>query len=1715
MNKRFKRLLSLLLCLLMFVSVAQPAFAVGTIAPVGDGMDREIGEGDLRPFGDLVADEEGEEEFFTLEAEDEETGLKVTVDSPFGALPTLAELRIERVDVEDVREAIEEAAGEEQNILMAVDISFWMDGIELEPEDPVRVIIQAPELEGVENMSLIHVPDEDAPETVALIDRDDLTFELESNEICFKSSDFSVYAVVEEGDSGDEARAEVNFYNLHKQTTPIATVYVKNSDELLADGATHEEGHSYINDIVYDPGIGEIFAEDSGLLFRGWTIDAADANPNSTNYGPNYDENTKIYTVDEICSYLDKLTFVEGQTKINIYAVILKYVTITYIGETENVSLGAHTVMMPLTATSTEYTVNMAYTPGGEQNFEGWLIADADERSNVASAVYSYEDDDGETHTHTYTAAEIAASGTVFPNTTVLQVKGNITFSVSAPMGHWLVFNENGKGATYCAPQFIKSGEVTHLPRPWDDMHRNGYSFAGWFYGTEETVNGKVVITLGAEFHFGDPLEENTTVYAKWNAASTANYTVIFWKQNIACDGYDFDSSQTLSGNVGASITATHNNGRVTVTGATAYTVPTGFQYERADSGKSITPEGDTIVNVYCERQTYTLTFVVPNSNYITYYYGDDQYSDATMSSTAVTNQNTINTLESSSRKKTITGFEVSYTGNYSTTSSYNTYYIKKGESWYQITAEGRWVYNANTILRLPSSGNTTVKTITAKYETYIGDQFPIVGTDGYAYDHGERWKPGTNSLGWNEVMTYVDAMREQSVTFTLDVAKRPLKTMTYWVEALPTDTDPQTAPTLYKGQNNTVVTVPNGMKFVQYFSTDARYTGVTEEDLVELDGYNFLGIDTQGSMVTDSSNKTFLAYIWDGNSDGTVNIYYTRKVYTIHFEDGIYVDGSNKQLTDYNRQPGWKTVSNVVFGSSIASYNKGGENYYTPENTAYGGFVFEGWFIDDACTSGYTFTNMPKGDLTVYAKWRQVQFRVFLHPNVPNSDTSLNWGSESQAMNFRISEGGKISAPTGTRTNFEFVGWFTDPELKSVFNASVVALTHGNVTTPYDKTVPTDNAAMITNSEGQLVHKPLNKYAELDPGDAGYNADTERFWITTRFDLYAKWKAVTEGAKGINIVYDAYGFEYGENDFRNGSGAPSDTVQYEDNSYAIAQAASTAPVTGAGERKLQFLYWEVMTWNGSEFVPSGETVYPGEEFLVLKANARVQDIEDPDPEEPTVTKIYTIQLRAKYDYVEAPLPTHITWYANNNTGDFENSADVAINAPIQIPMPAADMNRAEDVVYIGWDKLVWEDHVFLGWARVDESTLNGTAPNYEDEPELGEADLFLKYVADDSDLGYHFEAQLPKTANSGDGTDDYNAPIALRGGETETEWKKVNYVAADEFSPYHAMYAVWAKVFYIYHSATGVVEKVTVNNVSVTTDTSSTGTETTTRTPFTVDIANRTTDGYLYGGYYASYAGTSDNFAVTLKSSSFAWTKVETDSLNTLQAQADKGWLATGQDKGMTAYDGANVTWTVDLTNANDPTKKLIAESGDGLSLVPTAGAIYYIKEVPAEKYLLPYFHYTYRYGTDPATGIDGKLTAAWLISDIDDGNYTDTGFVFLQANNAAEMVSSLTVKNENGGNTQTITPAKFNVSGANNMLTYREVFYENKQSDFANNFQVLQYWVTPDGLIVTGTTMRNYTFTGTYASHGNIQANPATVASQILASGQVPAIPTTTTEP
>ena len=108
--------------------------------------------------------------------------------------------------------------------------------------------------------------------------------------------------------------------------------------------------------------------------------------------------------------------------------------------------------------------------------------------------------------------------------------------------------------------------------------------------------------------------------------------------------------------------------------------------------------------------------------------------------------------------------------------------------------------------------------------------------------------------------------------------------------------------------------------------------------------------------------------------------------------------------------------------------------------------YVFAGWYLDKTCSTPtpYTFDTMPEGGITVYAKWVARQYRIFLHANVPTTDTSLDWGGQS--MCFRVDEDEKLTNGNkiiGTRDEYELVGWYTDAGLSNPFNFAADRKSH------------------------------------------------------------------------------------------------------------------------------------------------------------------------------------------------------------------------------------------------------------------------------------------------------------------------------------------------------------------------------------------------------------------------------------------------------------------------------------------------------------------------------------------------------------------------------------------------------------------------------------------------------------------------------------------------
>lgn len=1013
-----------------------------------------------------------------------ESDTVVTVEAGEGVLPRDSSVEAKAVSEKFIIDAVTdkvESDGAVAAEVKAFDVTLRdASGREIQPQGNVKVSFSKTGISS-ESVSVYHVSD-DAGKVEAV---PFATSEADTQK--FEAGHFSIYAIV---DLGEVSRLDVRFHKASPAAdSDFASILVKKSDDL--------------NAVLYDPGAGDI---QDGYSFRGWTTEK------------NYTKATRPLTVEDVRvlaqSELQKPTFKEGVV-LELWPIILKPVSVTYLDEADT-SLGSHTDYLERGETSLSYTVNMPYTPpGAYQHFVGWHV-------NVGG-------DDIEGH----------APDKVYANGTTVKLSGSVTFGVEAPEGHWLVFNENGKDATYISPEFIKRDDVAIEPTL--DMKRVGYDFGGWY--TDEAC------TPGHEFVFGNKLTDETQIYAKWTPKSTANYTVIIWKQNVDGNGYDYAESVSLTGSVGSAIDTVVRRGSGNAAYATVNGVNkryTGFHLNDFTQNVTVAPEGNSLVNVYYDRNEVTITFRVWLGGWYDYRQMTGLYGSS---------------LQSNG-------------------------YIWPTEYWWYANG-GRY-------------GN-----VSGLRTTFMDAFLPPDGGSSVVFY-------GADAAGSTHVRFYKQNATDDGYTIANDV------------------------------------TTSGGGNF--YISD--KYAGFHASSY-SLDG---------GSTWIPAGNKASdTGYYGDAVSYGTrygMRIRYDRSEYSVLYEDGVYVDGNGNPMDNVVNLGLLRTVNGISYGADMASYNKGGADYFEPRHA---GFKFEGWYADENCTQPFVFGTMNEG-VTVYAKWRQVQYRVFLHPNVDESDNTLDWGSDRQQMNFRISYGEKISAPTGRREGYEFVGWYMDDALTQAFNADAFVLNDVTVTSAYDKTVDFTD--------------PMDKYgngATYNSDIVGYNGG-DRFWIDRKFDLYAKWRKTLVGAKGVGVSYDANG----------GTNEPHDTVLYLDNSTAVAGAASTAP------EGRQFKYWVVQKWDENqgkyvdvEVVPGEvQSVFPGDTFVVLKDNAKVEEADDNIPDHPSYH--YTVQLRAEYGEKGSPVMVDTVFDANGGAfagGSTTIKGTNEINEKVAVP---ADPTR-EGYTFKGW----------------------------------------------------------------------------------------------------------------------------------------------------------------------------------------------------------------------------------------------------------------------------------------------------------------------------------------------------------------------------------------------------------------------------------------------
>lgn len=520
----------------------------------------------------------------------------------------------------------------------------------------------------------------------------------------------------------------------------------------------------------------------------------------------------------------------------------------------------------------------------------------------------------------------------------------------------WIHFN-SGVGAVYVPSEYRLTnddGTGTSFTKLRVSA-RNGFNFMGWYANVPTNGNGEPDFSQGIQitdsqgnmvtddvavrngggelmyevrngaFYVYKALpatdeQDGVTLRARWEEKQDSSYTVIIWAQKITDDKnaadadkkYDYVDSYAVE-NVRSGLTLEDITPYLKSQGYIkegANQKFEGFTYRTARMNTAaVAGDGNTVVNIYYDRNVHTLRF--QDSGYIY---------------TPTTGNNGV-------QYGLVNGEYVSLS--------------RRGSNWYYNYSS---LYTGTRYTR--SSGYADVQTITALYQQDISSYFPIVGNNGITYDNGERWEP-QNASTYNEVLVFINIMPNEDITFIKNTSTKDVKTLNYYIEALP---DEDAEFTL------------NGVRYITYNTIRARYGYFTEKE----DFMNLIGFTKNGSNPAFVNGKT-------DTSHSTLNLYYTRNAYPLTF-DVNYPDDINASY------PNGKAVNkevSVLFDAPLSKYGKNGSDYYDLENYNPDHYVFSGWYEDKTGTVPFNFNStMPAANKIIYAKWSKVRYLFEIDPN-------------------------------------------------------------------------------------------------------------------------------------------------------------------------------------------------------------------------------------------------------------------------------------------------------------------------------------------------------------------------------------------------------------------------------------------------------------------------------------------------------------------------------------------------------------------------------------------------------------------------------------------------------------------------------------------------------------------------------------------------------------
>ena len=557
-----------------------------------------------------------------------------------------------------------------------------------------------------------------------------------------------------------------------------------------------------------------------------------------------------------------------------------------------------------------------------------------------------------------------------------------------------------------------------------------GYTFAGWNPAVDATMPDK-----------------NVTYTATWSASGNTPYTVRHWQQNLVGNDYTevVADRQDLTGATGSQTAATSKS----YTGFTA----------KSFSQATIAADGSTVVDIYYDRQTFTITWKD----------GDDQTieTDINVRYGATPEYNGTTPTKTATPQYTYT-----FNGNWSPTIVTVT-----GNATY--TAQFDQEVNSYTITWKNDDG-TVIDQTTVAYGVVPSHAAPSKApTAQYTYTFA-GWTPAIVAVTGNATYTatYTSTVNTYIITWK-DEDGSTIDETTVEYGAMPTHADPSKDPDAqytytFAGWSPALTEVTGDATYTAtYTSTVNEYTITWKNDdgsIIDQTTVAYGAMPTHADPSKASTAQyTYTFAGWSpalsavtGNATYTATYTSTVNTYTITWrnDDGSLIDQTtvaygvvptHEDATKQNTAEwtytfaGWTpTIVSVVGDATYTAVFTATKNSYTvsfnanghgtapmSQSVAYGsyatqptmsnveGYTFGGWYREAGCATVWNFaSDEVTGDVELFAKWTINSWTLTWDLN---GGTITGTGYTPAGL---TEYGTPLVAPTVELQGYTFAGW-------------------------------------------------------------------------------------------------------------------------------------------------------------------------------------------------------------------------------------------------------------------------------------------------------------------------------------------------------------------------------------------------------------------------------------------------------------------------------------------------------------------------------------------------------------------------------------------------------------------------------------------------------------------------------------------------------------------